>query len=91
MAASSRQTAVSLRIPRQQFRPAALRHLHSTTIRYEQKANTGAKRDPAPKIVRGESKLFKDADAAVVDLQSGSTILSAGFGLAGTAGQLYPT
>lgn len=39
---------------------------------------------PAPE--RGLSKLFKDADAAVADLQSGSTILSAGFGLCGTAG-----
>ncbi|KAI9829315.1 MAG: hypothetical protein M1819_006378 [Sarea resinae] len=39
----------------------------------------------APKIDRAASKLFKDADAAVADLQSGSTILSAGFGLCGTA------
>lgn len=46
----------------------------------------GAKRDPAPKIVRGQSKVFKNADEAVKDLKSGSTILSAGFGLCGTAG-----
>jgi hypothetical protein len=54
----------------------------------QQQANTKAKRDPAPKIVRGASKVYKDADAAVVDLKSGSTILSAGFGLCGTAGEL---
>jgi 3-oxoacid CoA-transferase len=40
----------------------------------------------APKIERGGSKLFKDADAAVADLKSGSTILSSGFGLCGVAG-----
>ncbi|TVY82489.1 Succinyl-CoA:3-ketoacid coenzyme A transferase, partial [Lachnellula suecica] len=59
--------------------------LRTTSILYEQKPNVGAKRDAAPKIVRGGSKVYKDADAAVADLQSGSTILSAGFGLCGTA------
>ena len=54
----------------------------------QRQANTKAKRDPAPKIVRGASKVYKDADAAVADLKSGSTILSAGFGLCGTAGEL---
>ncbi|CAD6447588.1 42a601d5-691b-44df-b84f-f954fb854aae [Sclerotinia trifoliorum] len=39
----------------------------------------------APKIVRGASKVFKSADEAVADIQSGSIILSAGFGLCGTA------
>lgn len=38
-----------------------------------------------PKIDRSKSKLFKSADDAVSDLQSGSTILSAGFGLCGVA------
>lgn len=37
---------------------------------------------------RGGSKLYKDADEAVADLESGSTILSAGFGLCGTAGEM---
>ncbi|CEJ61413.1 Putative Succinyl-CoA:3-ketoacid-coenzyme A transferase [Penicillium brasilianum] len=39
----------------------------------------------APKIERGGSKLFKDADVAVADIKSGSTILSSGFGLCGVA------
>ncbi|KOS38399.1 hypothetical protein ACN38_g10779 [Penicillium nordicum] len=39
----------------------------------------------APKIERGGSKVFKDADAAVADIKSGSTILSSGFGLCGVA------
>ncbi|CAG8934041.1 unnamed protein product [Penicillium salamii] len=39
----------------------------------------------APKIERGGSKVFKDADAAVTDIKSGSTILSSGFGLCGVA------
>ncbi|KAH7320614.1 coenzyme A transferase [Stachybotrys elegans] len=38
---------------------------------------------PAPK--RGGSKLYRDADAAVADVQSGSVILSSGFGLCGVA------
>jgi 3-oxoacid CoA-transferase len=63
-----------------------VRQLQTTSILREEKANVGKKRDPAPKIVRGRSKLFKDADEAVADIQSGSTILSAGFGLCGTAG-----
>jgi 3-oxoacid CoA-transferase len=63
------------------------RHFQTTSIRFEQQANTSAKRDPAPKIVRGASKVFKNADEAVADLKSGATILSAGFGLCGTAGR----
>jgi 3-oxoacid CoA-transferase len=39
----------------------------------------------APAPTRGGSKLFKDADAAVADVKSGSTILSSGFGLCGVA------
>lgn len=34
----------------------------------------------------GVSKLYKSADEAVADIKSGSTILSAGFGLCGVAG-----
>ncbi|KAH7081017.1 hypothetical protein FB567DRAFT_532288 [Paraphoma chrysanthemicola] len=41
--------------------------------------------DRAPKIDRAKSKLYKDADEAVADVQSGSTVLSAGFGLCGVA------
>ncbi|RJE24455.1 hypothetical protein PHISCL_03206 [Aspergillus sclerotialis] len=39
----------------------------------------------APKVERGGSKVFKNADLAVADLKSGSTILSSGFGLCGVA------
>jgi len=65
------------------------RQFQTTPTRYAQQANTKSKRDPAPKVQRGDSKLYKDADAAVADLQNGSTILSAGFGLCGTAGLFY--
>ncbi|OCT51477.1 Succinyl-CoA:3-ketoacid coenzyme A transferase 1, mitochondrial [Cladophialophora carrionii] len=41
--------------------------------------------DDQPVIDRTRSKLFKDADEAVADIKSGSTIFSAGFGLCGTA------
>lgn len=40
-----------------------------------------------PTVSRGATKLFKSADDAVADLKSGSTILSSGFGLCGTAGK----
>lgn len=39
--------------------------------------------------MRGASKVYKNADEAVADIKSGSTILSAGFGLCGTAGTFY--
>jgi 3-oxoacid CoA-transferase len=39
----------------------------------------------APTKKRGGSKVFNSADEAVADIKSGSTILSAGFGLCGTA------
>lgn len=42
----------------------------------------------APEVKRGGNKVFKSADEAVADIQSGSTILSSGFGLCGTAGKL---
>ncbi|GMF81043.1 unnamed protein product [Aspergillus oryzae] len=38
-----------------------------------------------PTIDRAASKLFRNADEAVADLESGSTILSSGFGLCGVA------
>lgn len=44
--------------------------------------------DTRPKIDRSRPKVWKNADEAVADIQSGSTILSAGFGLCGTPGRL---
>ncbi len=40
-----------------------------------------------PTVSRGALKLFENADDAVADIKSGSTILSSGFGLCGTAGR----
>lgn len=39
----------------------------------------------APAKIRGQRKVFDSVDEAVADIQSGSTLLSAGFGLCGTA------
>ncbi|KAK3111506.1 hypothetical protein LTR53_013187 [Teratosphaeriaceae sp. CCFEE 6253] len=39
----------------------------------------------APTKVRGQRKVFDSVDEAVADIKSGSTVLSAGFGLCGTA------
>jgi hypothetical protein len=54
-------------------------------------ANVGKKRAAAPvvKKPRPESKLYKNADDAVADLESGSMVMSAGFGLCGTAGTSF--
>jgi len=43
----------------------------------------------APRIERGGSKVFKNADEAVADIQNGSTVLSSGFGLCGVAGKQH--
>lgn len=51
--------------------------------------STAPTQNLAPKIERGGSKLYKDADEAVKDIKSGSTILSSGFGLCGVAGELH--
>lgn len=37
---------------------------------------------------RPKSKVYASADEAVLDIKSGSTILSSGFGLCGVAGEL---
>jgi 3-oxoacid CoA-transferase len=54
------------------------------TTRWRGFATTAFVRREAPP--KGSSKLYEDADAAVADIQSGSTILSSGFGLCGVAG-----
>lgn len=51
------------------------------------KAVWSANAPKAPPKRRGSSKLFESADEAVADVQSGSTILSSGFGLCGVAGK----
>ncbi|KAJ5343563.1 hypothetical protein MYU51_021667 [Penicillium brevicompactum] len=61
-----------------------LSHLFSTTTSTKY-STTAPLLSLAPKIERGGSKVFKDADAAVTDIKSGSTILSSGFGLCGVA------
>jgi len=92
LAQSSRNALLSAPRLRPNYIPRLrdARHFRTTSIRFEKQANTSAKRDPAPKTVRGASKVFKNADEAVADLQSGATILSAGFGLCGTAGKINP-
>ena len=41
---------------------------------------------PAPTPTRDGSKVYKSADEAIADVEDGSVILSAGFGLCGVAG-----
>lgn len=59
------------------------RLLSSSSLRRSASLTPGPDTKTTPK--RGESKLFPDADAAVADVQSGSTLLSSGFGLCGVA------
>ncbi|KAE8336876.1 hypothetical protein BDV24DRAFT_154792 [Aspergillus arachidicola] len=63
--------------------PPLLRMCARKTARY----STDTAKQPArmPTIDRAASKLFRNADEAVADLESGSTILSSGFGLCGVA------
>jgi hypothetical protein len=70
-------------------------HVSRTTTRSFIKSTENAPKhaeEPtlAPKPARGASKVFKSADEAVADIKSGSTVLSAGFGLCGTAGENCP-
>ncbi|KAF7593029.1 hypothetical protein BBP40_012116 [Aspergillus hancockii] len=86
----------ALAIGRPQFQLATDYHnknarllLQSINISFAQ-YSTATVEQPAraPKIDRGASKLFRNADEAVADLKSGSTILSSGFGLCGVADTL---
>ncbi|KUI60209.1 Succinyl-CoA:3-ketoacid coenzyme A transferase 1, mitochondrial [Cytospora mali] len=66
--------------------PPRHRLFSSSTLRRSAGLTPGSDtKAPTPTPNRGESKLFPDADAAVADIQSGSTILSSGFGLCGVA------
>jgi 3-oxoacid CoA-transferase len=68
--------------------PAQLRAAGSVPLQYRF-TNQGRRiTGSAPTIDRSKSKLFKDADEAVADVQPGSTVLSAGFGLCGVADTL---
>lgn len=66
---------------------AGLRQVLATSKTYSYSYSTAPAQTLAPKIERGGSKLYKDADEAVKDIKSGSTILSSGFGLCGVAGE----
>ncbi|EAL86685.1 coenzyme A transferase, putative [Aspergillus fumigatus Af293] len=71
------------------YKACARPGLLTTTIRYVRYSTaTPQQQTLARKIERGVSKLFRDADEAVSDLKSGSTILSSGFGLCGVADTL---
>jgi 3-oxoacid CoA-transferase len=68
--------------------PAQLQATRSLDKRWRFISQKRYRSDPAyqpPTIDRSQSKLFKSADHAVADIKSGSTILSAGFGLCGVA------
>ena len=84
----SRQVAVSSTAPRT-FGARSFRCSSQLLqeVRPESPAESPGGR--APQIVRGASKVFKSADEAVADVQSGSVILSAGFGLCGVAGAVF--
>ncbi|KAL4812075.1 hypothetical protein BDW67DRAFT_193996 [Aspergillus spinulosporus] len=59
-----------------------------THVGYSTASTTIEKTTRAPRIDRAASKLFRSADDAVADIESGSTILSSGFGLCGVADTL---
>jgi 3-oxoacid CoA-transferase len=70
------------------YKASARPVLPTTNVRHVRYSTaTPQQQTLAPKIERGASKLFRNADEAVADLKSGSTILSSGFGLCGVAGK----
>lgn len=86
------QPSISALQSRHQRQPVQTRNfrLHTVLLRQELRPTGDIRNpDPSPAPTRGTSKLFKSADEAVADIKSGSTILSAGFGLCGTAGGTY--
>ncbi|KAF1942949.1 3-oxoacid CoA-transferase [Clathrospora elynae] len=68
--------------------PAQLRVARGLPARWQFTNQRRSISELAPIIDRSKSKVFKDADEAVADLQPGSTVLSAGFGLCGVADTL---
>ncbi|OJJ45517.1 hypothetical protein ASPZODRAFT_153164 [Penicilliopsis zonata CBS 506.65] len=87
LAASSPRVYLGVRCATTTLRPA-LQHSDRQRLIKRCSYSTAPSTEPgtlAPKIERGASKLFESADAAVADLQSGSIVLSSGFGLCGVA------
>ena len=66
---------------RSSFKPIGLRHLQKSSAPNDDREIESL----APPKQRGGSKVYRSADEAVADIKSGSTILSAGFGLCGVA------
>ncbi|KAF1996396.1 3-oxoacid CoA-transferase [Amniculicola lignicola CBS 123094] len=58
---------------------------HQSDVSHQRRFYSQPIERQAPKNERSASKLYKSADDAVADIKSGSTILSAGFGLSGVA------
>ena len=83
-----RPSQVHIRIPQASI---AASRCHSQPKRQGQRSfQTGARlrrevTESEPGKVRGQSKFFPSVDEAVADIKSGSIVLSAGFGLCGTA------
>ncbi|KAL1641471.1 hypothetical protein SLS58_005976 [Diplodia intermedia] len=72
--------------------PTTIRHTHNSLLQQQRRSfqkdatsTTTAAATKAPPKNRSASKLYHSADAAVADIQSGSTLLSAGFGVCGIA------
>ncbi|KAF2011163.1 3-oxoacid CoA-transferase [Aaosphaeria arxii CBS 175.79] len=70
---------------RPRLRPTATISTHWRAPRQKRFISAPSSASSAPTIDRSASKLFKSADEAVADIRSGSTVLSAGFGLCGIA------
>ncbi|KAK5653762.1 hypothetical protein OQA88_7919 [Cercophora sp. LCS_1] len=94
-----RQTAPVLVAPTRAIQLATARgHRRCPNISPALRLNAGGSRNfsqsghwrsvATPTVTRGDSKLYKSADEAVADIQSGSVILSSGFGLCGIASTL---
>ncbi|KAF2770617.1 beta ketoadipate:succinyl-CoA transferase, TR2 [Teratosphaeria nubilosa] len=81
------QSRLSIRITSQPSRAANILKQHAAQHRSFQTSTRLFReaRGGAPAKIRGQRKVYDSVDEAVADVQPGSTILSAGFGLCGTA------
>ncbi|KAL4805194.1 hypothetical protein BDV18DRAFT_142107 [Aspergillus unguis] len=87
-AATVARSQLCLRAPKTCARTSLPLSVSAARAGYSTASTTIEQPTRAPVIDRAASKLFKNADEAVADLQSGSVILSSGFGLCGVADTL---
>lgn len=81
----TRATAAAQPLPSRHTTASSYRTFTTTSRALSAPLPDSSKTAAAPALERGASKIYPDADSAVADIPSGSTLLSSGFGLCGVA------